>query len=381
MPHHHSAEDLSSNPYRIFFFVGILSALVGVSYWPLFGLGATGHYPRTEHGTLMYFGFMYSYIMGFLFTAIPRMTQTKPLGRGELVFAVSLQIALLASTIGTAQIWSIGFAFSCYLFMVAFLLRRVRETEATPFPGLMFIPAALFMAAVGFVGHRLSAGNDSFLLSLAGEAFVMNLILGLGSRLIPYISGLVTQSPDSVSPSRNGLAHCIFVLCTLNSGYLLGNFGDTSVGAAMRSFATWWATVFLLKAFRRPQPGKTLALGLQISAFFLAFGQTMRLPMFGLGLAGAHLVYIGGFTLMTLLISTRVVLSHGNAGLEYENRSWGLGVMLGLTGASAVMRFLAASDLSSASMLGAAAALLLGLCIWLFKFIGIELARRRLGAR
>jgi uncharacterized protein involved in response to NO len=61
-------------PFRIFFPIGAVLALFGVSLWPLYYAGAITEYPSIPHARLMIEGFMASFIIGFLGTAGPRIT-------------------------------------------------------------------------------------------------------------------------------------------------------------------------------------------------------------------------------------------------------------------------------------------------------------------
>src|SRR5213596_396275 len=85
-------------PFRIFFPLGVLVGISGVSLWPLF-FGGMHHsfYPGVMHARLMIEGFMGAFIFGFLGTAFPRLTGTPHLSRKELWTV----LALYCVTVGT----------------------------------------------------------------------------------------------------------------------------------------------------------------------------------------------------------------------------------------------------------------------------------------
>src|SRR5438128_11231971 len=70
-----------TDPYRIFFPLGIVLGAMGVSIWPLYYFGITDGYSGRAHAFVQTDGFLYSFIAGFLLTAIPRFTGTEPPSR------------------------------------------------------------------------------------------------------------------------------------------------------------------------------------------------------------------------------------------------------------------------------------------------------------
>src|SRR5438552_15620088 len=70
-----------ADPYRIFFPLGIVLGAMGVSIWPLYYFGITEGYSGRAHAFVQTDGFLYSFIAGFLLTAIPRFTGTEPPSR------------------------------------------------------------------------------------------------------------------------------------------------------------------------------------------------------------------------------------------------------------------------------------------------------------
>ena len=88
-------------PFRIFFPIGAVFALVGVALWPLYYAGAVAEYPSILHARLMIEGFMSSFIIGFLGTAGPRTTEAdvvwykRPAALGVLVLFMALILNIL----------------------------------------------------------------------------------------------------------------------------------------------------------------------------------------------------------------------------------------------------------------------------------------------
>src|SRR5207244_12233135 len=72
-----------SDPFRLFFPLGIVLGVAGVSIWPAYWLGLTPGFSGRAHAFVQADGFLYAFVAGFLLTAIPRFTGTDVPGRSE----------------------------------------------------------------------------------------------------------------------------------------------------------------------------------------------------------------------------------------------------------------------------------------------------------
>ena len=75
---------LLAEPFRLFFPIGILASVLGVSLWPLLYAGGLGFNPAQAHARLMIEGFVGAFALGFIGTAFPKMIGSPPLRRAEL---------------------------------------------------------------------------------------------------------------------------------------------------------------------------------------------------------------------------------------------------------------------------------------------------------
>ncbi|MEZ4814310.1 MAG: NnrS family protein [Bdellovibrionota bacterium] len=75
------------NPYKPFFFVGTISSMVGVLLWITYAT-IDGHpYPGRLHAHLMMGVFLMSFALGFLMTALPKLTQSFYTTQYEFIFS------------------------------------------------------------------------------------------------------------------------------------------------------------------------------------------------------------------------------------------------------------------------------------------------------
>ena len=98
----------ASEPFRLFFPLGILAAVAGVMMWPLLYAGHLGFYPGEAHARVMIEGFMGAFVLGFLGTAFPRLTGNATWSRGELALQLLLWLVCVASAL-TGHVAAAGF--------------------------------------------------------------------------------------------------------------------------------------------------------------------------------------------------------------------------------------------------------------------------------
>ena len=94
---------LWSEPFRVFFPAGLAIGMVGVSLWPAYYACLLSFYPGVAHARLMIQGFMASFIVGFLGTAGPRITSTRPFSRVEVLTLLTLDLFAVGLHCGAAN--------------------------------------------------------------------------------------------------------------------------------------------------------------------------------------------------------------------------------------------------------------------------------------
>ncbi|HYA35985.1 MAG TPA: NnrS family protein, partial [Candidatus Binataceae bacterium] len=119
-----SASRWRSEPFRIFFPLGVLFAWVGVGHWLAYTTGVTATYSCKLHGSVQMQAFMMAFAAGFLMTAVPRRTQTPPVTRIEIGAMIT---ALVITTIGALyERWTVceaGYA-AMFVILAQFAMRR-----------------------------------------------------------------------------------------------------------------------------------------------------------------------------------------------------------------------------------------------------------------
>ena len=82
-------------PYRLFFPLGVLAGILGVSHWLLYALGLLPLYSPIFHSSVQIQLYVSLFIFGFLMTAGPRFAGAPPATGKEVVFFLCLFSAML----------------------------------------------------------------------------------------------------------------------------------------------------------------------------------------------------------------------------------------------------------------------------------------------
>ena len=363
-------------PYRKLFLLAVVLGLAGVGLWPLHFATYTS-YPLPSHQHFMIFGMFLSFVSGFLMTALPKMSGAQPASNLETQLAVALIFfSSLLSLLGYEAI-AVIFAAGQFAHLFIFIGRRLVVRQKNPPTGFLFVPLGLFWGFTGVVLKELQIQNinlGSYGFALVPialyQAFLLNLIIGLGSRLIPFLTR--TEQINPMQAGSGGLFNLALIHAAfLNIGFLLEPILSTSVTYSLRTLVLLSAAISMFGILRRSAEFSVLGIGIRLSVFAMILGM-VGLALFPENrLALLHVIFISGFALLTLMIATRVVLAHGGHSLTIERSSWYLGLVIGLLLLATTFRGFYYLNL-------AAGAWILALFVWFFE-IGSKLLKNDSG--
>ncbi len=346
---------IANEPFRIFFPLGVIAALISALYWPgvTYQLGFTA-YPSQFHILMMIFGFIWAFIVGFLTTAVPNLTQTKTLSRYEL----SLLIFLYMSTI-------IGLFIQCYLMArIGFLLtlvslviilgqRFVARKRNFP-PTFIYIPFGLLSALIATV---ISIGQETGILPYADgltrlgrnllfQGMILFLLIGIGGFLIRSILGWAPALPISKSDKmpqfkKIPIAKNIHLVAAL---FLFASFileaVEPTYAQAIRAVIVTLVLMLQVKIYRIPISGKLTSTTLLIALWLLViglWGQVFASPQYTV--AFRHFCFMGGFAISIFAVATRVIFSHCGYSSLLSKRFWPFSVSISFVGLGLAIRF------------------------------------------
>lgn len=338
------------DPYQVLFPLGYAHAIVGAMTWVLFAFQKI-QYPGAIHAHHMLDGFLLSFSAGFMLTAIPRFTGAPACSKTELAIATGIS---LTSFFESRAIM----ALAMLIFLALFFAKRIRVRSFSPPPHFLFLPIGLLLGITGSAILSL-VQTDRIDASFAaqGRLFLyygtmLSFLLGIGAKLIAALLGWATPPThrEAHEPRRTqgqmkrsnkwivpSLQSALFVL-----SFALEAAHFVAVGRTLRALCATWIGIQNWKLYRLPLLKGKLSFWIWISAWSLVIGLWTHALFSSLDIHAAHLIFIGGFGLMSFLIASRVTLSHGGFSLDMESRSRVFAWM------SVIILFAAATRLSAA---------------------------------
>jgi uncharacterized protein involved in response to NO len=368
-------------PYRALFPLGVLLAWAGVAPWLLLGAFGVGSHVGVFHSIAQIQGFLMCFVVGFLFTAVPKRTQTPPPNPLEMTIALAKPVA----TTVAAWLGAIALAQACWgilmLTLFAFIVRRFRMTRRSgkahrrPPNSFVWLPLALLIGIGGaaMIGVQRQLGPEWFWVHELGKGLVLQgmilaLIIGVGGMVLPLIT-CGDAPPDGESTPRDMKVRAAHVLA---AAVLVGTFVvevrvSPRLGLGLRCALVTLLLVGVAKIWRLPRvPGWHRWL-VWLSAWMLPAGYALAAFAPLRKQAGLHVVFIGGFALMVFAVSTHVSLAHGGYQRLVRGRPWQIpligGFLLLAVVARALMHFVPESYATSMGV--AAFAFLTATVFWI----------------
>lgn len=327
---------LASEPYRVFFPAAILAGMIGVLLWPLFYSNHLSFYPSFAHARLMIEGFVGGFAVGFLGTALPKMLSVPALR----VWQVALLFVLFFSY-NTAHLFGEirlgdGLFTIMMLAMIACIGMRVIHRKKLPPPGMLLAGMGLLCGAFGALWGSLFTFDGSiyvtaFAYRLLYQAFILLPLLGVGTFIFPMILGTPNKSAALIGEKwRNKSLEAALIGGLIIASYWIEIKGRQQEMAWVR-FAL--ATVWLVKecGVMKIKGGKGVmahSLRAGIGCLLLALVAVAVVQQQKIALD--HILYVGGFGLITMIVATRVIFGHSGQGKQFNSWNKALVVCVGL---------------------------------------------------
>jgi uncharacterized protein involved in response to NO len=347
-----------AEPFRIFFPLATFLGISGVSLWPLFFLGLHKFYPGPMHARLMIEGFLAGFVIGFLGTALPRLLSAPSLRRGELRLLLALYLLTAGLHIGEQpRAGDVAFI-ALLLSFGACMMARVRGRTQLPPPGFVLVALGLLSGLAGPVlwlcGVQGWVPGQAMMFGamLLNQAFVLFLLLGIGTFLFPRFLRLrdvrtMAEERTASAGWRLRAAFSAFTAMLLLTSYWLETSNPVTPAATwLRSVAAIVYLAAMVPFHRQSRPLTTGSLAAQLALLALILGMIFPLFWPAQRIAGLHVVFLGGFSLITFTVATRVVLGHSGNEALFETRLPALQVATLLLLTGAVLR--AVGDFSQA---------------------------------
>ncbi|GIL16494.1 MAG: short-chain dehydrogenase [Oligoflexia bacterium] len=352
----------------------------GVVRWIPYGFKMTDSYPGFEHATTMVGGFLLSFAAGFMMTAVPKFTGTWSAKWSEII---PLQITIAALPLTEYLLNPFAVYINLLLSFIQiflFVSRRFISKQGQPPDSFLMIGIGLMSAIVGLLILLYSESTgiaNSALYNLGRNlffhCFILVLIVGIGSRIIPSFSGWGPQIAFLSRFSNTQKALKIFFLsmgALIVFSYFIESFYHPIHGRIFRAFIVTLIALSFWKIYLLPVNRTRLSWGLWISSWGILVGIWGGSLMPNYLIHWHHVTLINGFGLLTLMISTRVILAHGGHNLMIETKSKSYYWIIGLAILGATTRLSAGLIPSTyfTHLAYAAIVWILALSIWSYSF-------------
>lgn len=367
-------------PFRVFFPVGLILGIVGVSLWPAYYAGLVIAYPATAHARLMMEGFMASFIIGFLGTAGPRITSTSHFSRRELIALLTLDLLSAGLHFGGAhRSGDILFVSCLAVFLIVIGKRFVRRNDSPP-PNFALVALGLLNGIAGALllavfEYKLYAAPYRIGAALLEQGFVLLPILGVAPFLLPRLLDVPRPDPAGAGSESRTLPPGWLSRAAFAAG--IGVIVDfTLVAEAFSGSAiARWVRLSAVMAYliaRMPRRGRSFlgdCLRVGIAAVVAGMGVEALWPQYRIG--ALHIVFISGFSFIVLTVAIRVVFGHsGNAHL-FRRRLAFFVIVAALFFFATLSRYVAelAPKARTIHLVAAAICWLVAALIWMVKVI------------
>ena len=339
---------LAAEPYRVFFFSGAVWSIIGVALWPLFYAQKLPFYPNLVHARIMIEAFGGAFVVGFLGTAGPRMATAPKLTPLELCWLFLLHqacgVSHLCLQLATGDVLFLALLGSLLLCLV---IRVARFRKEAPPPQMLLALTGLVCGISGAAMLLLpptSADPQRLRLAnlLLDQGLLLPPVLGIGSFVFPRMLGGDFGEPKTAAQSRAKLIRAAAASVLLAGSFFLEAYGRTLAGCGVRVLA---ATAYLLMEVRWRKspddaPRGSLTTGLFWSLFLGMLGLILAPFHYTQHVPVEHLLYIGGFGMLMLIVGSRVLFGHsGDLAGFFVRSKWArclvfLGVLTAVTRAT-----------------------------------------------
>ena len=305
---------LASEPYRLFFFSGAVWSIIGVALWPLYYAQQIGFYPSFVHARIMIEAFGAAFVVGFLGTAGPRMATAPKLTPLELFGFFALHQACGISHLTLHMAWGDGFFIALLGSLLRCLVVRVMKFRKEAPPPQLFLALTGLICGITGASMLLSSATmlDPQRLRLANlllyQGLLLPPVLGIGAFVFPRMLGGEFGDPKTAAQSRTKLIRTIVAAALLVGSFFLEACGLVIPGYALRALVA--AGYLLLEVGWKTTQTGSLTTGLLWSLIIGWLGLALAGFFYTQHVSVEHLLYIGGFGMLMLIVGSRVLFGH-----------------------------------------------------------------------
>jgi len=325
--------------------MGVLNGLIGVGYWALWSVGWIEESDAFFHSSLQVQGFLGCFVAGFLMTAMPRFLGTFSASRMELVISFLPAFFFTLLTVLNHRVPAQAAFLLMMASLIPFILRRVAGRTKNPPTSFLLIGFGLTHAILGTSLILWSDfGQQSMTILGIGRqmlqlGFLLCLVLGIAGNLLPFLMGYSENRPTG---SRAVLFHGL--TGTLIFASFLVEAQSPKAAFWMRAFVASIHLLWFGRIGRKVKAKSIYVYFFWISCWMILAGLWSLALFPNYRLAGLHLIFISGFSLMIFSFGLMVVMSHAGKAIQLTRRLIPLQITGDCVLLAAVCRYIADVD-------------------------------------
>lgn len=359
--------------YRYLFPLGIIHAILGTAVWILFQFHGIQFYPGPFHPILMISGFLYSFAFGFFWTAFPRFTQTDLPTKKEASPLVIMLVGQLFLLFHHNVTISYLLTFLSLILTFNFALKRFKNKKSKLPSHFKFIGFALvlggFSSFLLFLNVFLPIPHVLFLFckSFYLKGVILFLVIGIGLKLLPMLKGY-NYIPFETSRFKKFFNIAPYVLILF---FILESIEFSFLAYIILATTTLFIGFegFHIHKFRFFSHKYRFLLWVSEVTFVFAPFIILIFPQHALHLW--HIFFITSFGMMALMVSSRVMISHGGHAVSKEEQKPFIQIIGILIIGAAISRILILNNTTFVFSLYSLSSVLwiLALLVWSYNFI------------
>jgi uncharacterized protein involved in response to NO len=348
------------------------------------GGGALGLF----HSVAQILGFLTCFVMGFLFTFVPRQTRTAGPEAWELAVAMAVPPVSVgyafANAGGTPYVLWLGLV----VVAIAFTVTRLRAGARAGAPPavMVWIPLSLAAGAIGAVLVAVSptlAGGGAPQAWVVGrgllvQGLVAGLVIGVGGLVVPALTrGEAPPAPAAPARQRRALQAHRAAAAAFFASFPLEVLLHARGGLVLRAAIATVVLVGSAGLHRRPTLAGTHRWLVWLGAWLVPLGFWVGAVFPRHRGAALHVVFVGGFAQLALAIAAHVALTRGGRSDASAGSPRALRLMAALLAGAFAARLLAAADRTRVAgwLAAAGAAFTAGVVAWAVAVVPALVAR------
>ncbi|MDH5716272.1 MAG: NnrS family protein [Spirochaetia bacterium] len=320
--------DDSKEAHKIFFTTGVIGGFIGISLW----IFAEKSYAYFWHPELMITNYLLPIACGFLLVSVPKFLGTSPSNAFDKIIPFVIFYALIILALFAKLEMYFILKIFLFLYLIFYgIIKIIKRKGMIPY----FFPFVIFAFLLGLTGALAQAAlhlkfissDNIFYLGRKTyfQGFFWVLFAGVASKFMPMMMQ-VAPAPakknrflPNINPFSKPFWVSIGFLLTLT--YYLEAFQIIKPALVLRAFLVLIIAKKGWHLFEKRSQKTKLSTIIRVLFWHVLIGHFVMIFFVQEIIHIAHILFIGAFSMGTVIVMTRVSLGHEKIPFEMEQKS------------------------------------------------------------